>query len=1583
MTKHVLTLCAFLFLFGTGHAQQANPAKSFLQKANSNKQKSVNENASVSRNSAGTNKSEAKQAPQILHFGTNKQSSVAHVAWIQNAGTNRSLSFIENKGQFEKLTGTASPEIQFGVNDNSSRFFFTKKGLVYKILKSEHVSDKVWEEFAEKHHFKTAENESGSEEQKGHILIRESIVTMNWQGANPNPEIVAEDVLPNYFNYLDILEKDQSKALIGEAHGFRKITYKNIYPHIDIEYSIHPEDGIKYAYILHPGANPSAIKMAYSGTDIRLDGNNNIILPTAYGDFTDHAPLTYQGNVSSGNIVESSFYISGKNCIGFKLAPGHETITQTTTIDPWTNGPPTTPSQSADDVATDPSDNIVVYSTDTSGTNGSSLSKYNSAGTLQWTLSVITKYGYVAFNQGDVGADNTGNVYFTIGLGGTVAGYYNTCKLNPAGSALLWGRTTPAGSSNNLLESWSLSFNCSQNQLIQSGGGLNGGTTSYNVSTFETLNTANGAEGTLIEDDNLGEIISSFWAPNNLMYHLTADSNLNGQKFPPSPFVSAGNHGRLICDNPATGFSRVFNVKTGYHYTDGNSKAPGSVGLNSIATSCEFLYTTDGLALDKWDLLSGAHLGATTVPGGTNNYLNVNVNSGIICDQCGNVYVGSNKNIYVFDPSLTLVNTIGGLPDVVYDLSLSKNGQIIACGGSKTNKAFVAAVNNICSSATGGLSVAVTQPSCGTPSGSASATVSFCGAPYIYSWSDGSSTQTVSNLPPGNYTVNVSGSVTCPFTYSVTGTFTINPPVNTPSATNTPADVTCNGGCNGSITINPTGGVLPYTYSWFPSGGSGQIASGLCPNIYTCTITGNNGCFTTQTATINQPAVLAIAPAQANVKCNGGCTGTASPVVTGGVGPVTYVWSGAGYSGGGQGTATATGLCAGIYSVVVTDANSCPITVPAFVISQASPFSATSSASLTGCGSSTGTDTAKPAGGVPPYSYVWSGAGYAGGGQGSAIAKGLGQGSYLCTITDFNGCVQTTSATVNQANGPVTTQSSSNLQCNAACNGTAKIHVTGGTGTPPYTFSWVNTVSTLDSAINLCAGPPSYTCTVTDKNGCQSSQIFVITQPLALSVSPTTTIASCGLSNGTASANASGGKPGPGYTFVWSGLTYTGGGQGTNTATGLAAGAYTVLVSDSAGCSKQTVVTVTQPSLLSATGVATDATCQKPNGSATVTPAGGSGLVDTYSWSPSGGTGATASNLSPAIYTCVVTDSLGCKATVVDTIKNASLMPVSAIISGVPADTACSNAPAGTLSVSNPLPGTVYVWTPGGQTTNSIFTSTTTSTLYTLTATNSCGSAVSTVHIAVISIPNPTVLGGKAICPGSADTLIATGVPASNGPTQYSWSPAPGGSNPFIIVDTAGVWTVTASNQCGAATASATVTLHNITAHFRPNIYVGYAPQPVSFVDSSSATAVSWSWNFGDGSTATGQNPTHTFAGAGAFVVTETVTDINGCTATYKVSVDIKELPSWIDVPNVFTPNGDGANDDWRVRYQGITSFNCKIYDRWGVFMSELLEPGAGWDGRTSGGLLAVPGTYYYILKAKGDDGKSYEFNGFMMLIRN
>lgn len=304
-----------------------------------------------------------------------------------------------------------------------------------------------------------------------------------------------------------------------------------------------------------------------------------------------------------------------------------------------------------------------------------------------------------------------------------------------------------------------------------------------------------------------------------------------------------------------------------------------------------------------------------------------------------------------------------------------------------------------------------TNISCfGANNGTGTATPGGGTGSYTYVWAPfGGTGITATGLGPNTYTVTVTDGNGC----TASATTTISEPTVVTANIGAPTDITCFGANNGSATVTGGGGTGSFTYSWAPSGGTAATANGLGPNVYTATVTDGNGCTASATTTISEPtAVTANISSSDSVSCFGGSDGSATVIPGGGTGAHTYSWAPSGGT-----AATANGLAANIYTVTVTDANSCTQTT---TVTIGEPTLLTCSAVVTTpptTGSSNdGIMTATASGGTTNYTYSWAPSG----GTGSSTT-GISAGvTYTVTVTDANGCSCT--STANFGNVGVETQ---------------------------------------------------------------------------------------------------------------------------------------------------------------------------------------------------------------------------------------------------------------------------------------------------------------------------------------------------------------------------------------------------------------------------------------------------------------------------------------------------------------------------------------------------------------------------------
>ncbi|PZO28607.1 MAG: hypothetical protein DCE86_11910 [Flavobacteriaceae bacterium] len=734
--------------------------------------------------------------------------------------------------------------------------------------------------------------------------------------------------------------------------------------------------------------------------------------------------------------------------------------------------------------------------------------------------------------------------------------------------------------------------------------------------------------------------------------------------------------------------------------------------------------------------------------------------------------------------------------------------------------------------------------------------------PYTYNWVGGITTEDRSGLAAGTYSVTITDANGC--TGTVSG-ITVTQPTAALGGTAIKTDVSCNGGSNGTATVSASGGTPPYTYSWAPSGGTNAMATGLAANTYTVTVTDNNGCQITRTATVNQPAAaLSGTISKTDVSCNGGNNGTATVTATGGTTPYSYSWSPSGGT-----NATATGLAAGTYTVTVTDFNGCQITRTATVNQPATALSAATGGGKTdvSCnGGSNGTATVAATGGTPPYSYSWAPSGGT-----NASATGLTAGTYTVTVTDFNGCQATRTYTINQptALSAATGGGKTDVSCNGGSNGTATVAPTGGT--PPYTYSWSPSGGTAATATGLAVG--TYTVTVTDSNNCQVTRTFTINQPTALSAATgSKTDASCnGGTNGMATVTPTGGTP-P-YTYSW---TPSG---GTNaTATGLAAGTYTVTVTDANNCQATRSFTINEPTALTATTSQNNTSCNGgANGTASVTVSGGTPGY-TYSWSPSGGTAATASGLAAGTYTVTITDANNCQITRNFTITEPAIL--SATTSQI--NVSCNGGTNGsaTVTVTGGTGAYSYAWAPSGGT--AATASGLAAGTYTVTAidANNC-QITTTVTITEPAVLSATTAQTNVLCNSGATGSATVTIAGGTGPYTYSWAPS-GGTGATATGLAAGTYTVTITdaNACQITRSftiteptalSATTSSTNVSCNGGSN-----GSATVTVTGGTGAYTYLWAPSGGTAATASG-------LAAGNYTVT--ITDANMCQITRTVSV--------------------------------------------------------------------------------------------------
>lgn len=592
-----------------------------------------------------------------------------------------------------------------------------------------------------------------------------------------------------------------------------------------------------------------------------------------------------------------------------------------------------------------------------------------------------------------------------------------------------------------------------------------------------------------------------------------------------------------------------------------------------------------------------------------------------------------------------------------------------------------------------------TNVSCaGGTNGTATVSVTGGTQPYSYLWSNGATTQSITGLAAGTYSVTVTDAHNC----NTLTQFTVTEPAPL-SASASGNHVSCNSGSNGSAQVTVSGGTSPYTYLW-NTGSAAQEIAGLIAGSYSVTVTDAHGCITTVGFEVTEPALLTATANGTAVSCFGGSNGSVQANVSGGTEPYSYLWS------NGATTQSVSDLVAGSYSVTITDANGCTASA-AFTVTQPTVLSVTMTGTRANCN---GSATATPAGGTAPYSYLWNNGattqtinsvpagtytvivtdandcnimgsftvlggspinptttftqptcfGLSNGSitvtgatgtlpftyningsafQASNVFTGLSAGTYVVGVKDATGCADFSTRIVTQPPLLVATLDSVRKTCAGASTGRIFITVTGGSGAKTYSWTGPNGfTSTVQDPNNIPAG--TYSVTVTDARGCTTGLTAVVEEWPAVVISETVVNVNCwGDFSGSIDITVTGGT-GSGFTYSWTGPGFT---ATTEDISAIRSGIYRVTVRDlGSTCSFQKSITVSQPGTKLSVGATTTAVngCISL-GSITATGAGGTAP---YQYNLDGGTyqsTALFENAKGGIYTLGVKDANGCTAT--------------------------------------------------------------------------------------------------------------------------------------------------------------------------------------------------------------------------------------------------------------------------------------------------------------------------------------------------
>ena len=838
------------------------------------------------------------------------------------------------------------------------------------------------------------------------------------------------------------------------------------------------------------------------------------------------------------------------------------------------------------------------------------------------------------------------------------------------------------------------------------------------------------------------------------------------------------------------------------------------------------------------------------------------------------------------------------------------------------------------------------------------ATLSVATSPgTTYTWQPGGSNNTTITVSPASTTIyTLSATNACGILTGTTAVI-VSPPL---SLNLTSTNGNCALGTSGSATVTPSGGIPGYTYSWSPSGGVGNAATNLSSGTYTVKVTDALGCTATSATTIIAPLPLTFSVNSTigsfTLSCNPP-TLTINAVNTSTLTNVTFTWTPGGFVGNSLTVSTP-----GVYIVMGQDqtVGSCLVTQTISVVQNTAAPTVTVNP-ITGNLSCNGAPACFTAICTPTLNVQgqWFAPGpVAVGGLSNSPLLGCfnAPGTYTALFTNItNGCVGTATVSVTSASVvPTMTVNALNgyvITCSQPC---LVMNISTSSTLAPKSYSWTNLSTTVTTTpptggYTICT-PGNYLAEFQDGNFCRISQMITVSID-TLRPSP----------------SAISGLPSNSYTLDCNHACIT------PTAISnplMGPGSYSWTAPPNLTINSNTISICLANITSSTTATNYTVIAIGPNGCI------GKAKIQFYK------------NIYVPPYTAVLTPSA------ITCVNQCVAMSPQTTTSVAVTFTFVSPAP----TTTNNTAGAQFC-VPGTYTMN-----------YT-NVSNGCQGTYTNINVPLNATPPATVSLSTATIPCGSNTVNLTAGTTSNLATyQYNWvGPIGSGlSNPngyTTSVNMSGYYLVSITNTVNGcrSTNEVNVVQGGLNVSFIANPLQGFSPLAVNFNNTSSlgatgtGTIYTW-WGYGNGATNSytntsvsgSPNGSTTYPTAGTYtvllVVTQSVTvagNTTGCSGTATALV-VVDLPSKINVPNIFTPNGDGVNDVFQLLSTNLTDISCVIFDRWGVKMYDVSSDkgNIGWDGKTLFGKDAPSGTYFFIIKATGKDGNTFEEKGSVGLYR-
>lgn len=562
------------------------------------------------------------------------------------------------------------------------------------------------------------------------------------------------------------------------------------------------------------------------------------------------------------------------------------------------------------------------------------------------------------------------------------------------------------------------------------------------------------------------------------------------------------------------------------------------------------------------------------------------------------------------------------------------------------------------------------------------------------------------------------------------------------------------------------------------------------------------------------------------------------------------------------------------------------------------------------------------------------------------------------------------------------------LTCNGVCSGAISVTATGGIGT--YLYQWPTGISSSQDTATLCAG--FYEVAVLDSIQCRGSVTVEVTEPAPVTATVQTINATC---NGDCDGQAEvipGGGTAP-YTYSWSN------GQASNVAVNLCAGSYTMVVTDNNQCPVNATAIISEPAPVVAAITGNTVLCIGASGILTADAVGGYGSGYSCLWSTGDTTRSiTVSPVNDTQYSLVVTNGNGCESnpvTVTVQVRDSlhvTLTPEANICGGQQSMLTVS-ATGGDGNYS-------FLWQPGALTSASINVSPYDTTVYTVTVNDQCGTPQVSDSVKVNVVPSPVAAFTSSdvfVCAGGCITFTDASTTDSGTIDEMTWSFSGGAGNTYSgeavqkCFDLPGKFSVTLIVRTDLGCRDTLTMTDYITSGNIPTADFVFTPEKpttlrptVEFQDRSSGAA-EWVWDFGDESPLSLlPDNQHTYPGIPAdYCVKLVVKSEYGCVDSITKCLKVEEERS-VYIPNAFTPNTDGLNEEFFVYASGweLESYSLKVFTRWGNMIFESSDPNKGWNGIGPGGQPCPMDIYVYVVRISDKNGLTKEYRSHVSLIR-